>query len=184
MRTSPLVASLATALLVVGACATTTAGQPESAGPASRTQAEPTRGTTTEPAQETPLAAVEPCDLLTAAGQSAMAVTGEGQSRKVGSARYCEWRVRKGSVRDSYTISVGVWEGLSIDGAVSERPVRPLRVNSRAAVEGIGVQGGSCFVALAVTDSSRVDAAVVGDDGEKLCPLALELAELVEPELP
>ncbi|MGW5051022.1 DUF3558 family protein [Actinokineospora sp. NPDC004072] len=184
MRKSLLAIAAATAALAV-ACSTTTPGdpvrQPASGDTGSGNQNQPT---TAEQAGDSPLAAIDPCDLLTASGRSAMEVTGEAQDREQGGARYCQWRVRKGSVADSYTIAVGVWERVGVGQAVSDRALRPLQVNSREAVEGVGVGGASCFVALAVTETSRVDAAVVGDDGEKLCPVALELAQLVEPELP
>lgn len=181
MRTS--LVAVATSAMVLAACSTAPPGDPVPR-PAAGNGGSQDRTITAEPTGRTSLAAVDPCGLLTPSGQSAMAVTDDGQAKERGGARYCEWRVRKDSIADSYTIAVGVWEDRGVDHAVSERAVRHLEVNSREAVEGVGAAAASCFVALAVTETSRVDAAVVGTDGEQLCPVALELAELVEPELP
>ncbi|WP_277669822.1 hypothetical protein, partial [Saccharomonospora viridis] len=55
--------------------------------------------------------------------------------------------------------------------------------NGRPAAK-IPAEGGGCIIALALTDTSRVDVGVTGIDTDKACQLVEQVTEIVEPKLP
>ena len=134
-----------------------------------------------EPSEaESGTAELEPCELLTVEELTELGLPSvpvdEGE---LGPARRCQWQAS-----GSHTVSVGIMDELSIDQVQSENPPRPLTVGSHDAVEYEGVLG-TCGVAIAVTDSSRVDVlGTAGGDLAKGCDHANQTAKLVEPKLP
>jgi hypothetical protein len=88
---------------------------------------------------------------------------------------------------DTTFFDVIIYDDLGIDDLPSNVDPKPLPdVGSHKAVQDSESGGpGSCSVILGVTESSRVTTGVLsGTDTQKACDLAMQLAELVEPELP
>jgi hypothetical protein len=135
----------------------------------------------TEPSEDEDggTAALEPCELLTAEDLTALGLpTDENQERDVGPARGCQWQAS-----GSHTVTVGVIDELGLDNVVSDTDVEQLTVGSHDAVR--YSSGGTCGVAIAVTDSSRVDVlGTANGDMTRGCQVANQAAELVEPHLP
>jgi hypothetical protein len=178
-------------LLGVVACTNDTAGQALPSAPITTTgdpgtPPESTSEETTAPSSSGggSLGSVDPCELVTSSAASRSGLGGAGTSKKFSGADACEWRVDKGSVADSYTVDVVVYDKVGLKDIVSSGQVQELTVGSRKAVQSLRIGGGACGVSLEVTQKSRVDVIAVGGNGEALCAPALELAKLVEPELP
>lgn len=115
---------------------------------------------------------------------SSLGVTGEPKEGTSKSVPSCQWRVTKASVKDSYTIAVGIYERRGLKDIVASGQIQKIQVGSRQAAQYLGEGGAHCAVALEVTASSRVDVLATGDSADKLCGPVLEAAKLVEPELP
>lgn len=127
---------------------------------------------------------LEPCSLLSEDGKAQLGVTG-GQERKVGQARNCRWRLEGDTGAGSFTLDVAIYDELGIKDVVGS-DIKPVpTVGSHEAVQYVPPAAG-CAVAVAVSDSSRVDTQAVGSaqQQQRACELALELARLIEPELP
>jgi hypothetical protein len=126
----------------------------------------------------------DPCSLLTAQAQAQLGISG-GERSDVGSARGCKWRLR--GPEETYFFSIDLRDSVGIKDIPSTSNPKPLsNVGSHKAVQVSGVGGpGSCSVALGVGDSSTVTQSVTaGTNLQKACELALQMARLVEPELP
>ena len=123
-------------------------------------------------------AALQPCDLLTAAEQAQLQVSG-GAEDQVGPERLCQW-----TASGSHTVSVGIADELGLGDVQSSGPKTPMKVGSHDAVQFTGGVS-SCAVALGVTEKSRVDviSAANGDEA-KACTIAQQAAAPVEPKLP
>lgn len=136
--------------------------------------------TASSPQVESGTAALQPCELLTAEDLAALGLPSLPRDKgPMGPARHCQWQTS-----GSHTVSVGVTDDLDIDQVQSEKPPAPLAVGSHDAVQYVGLAG-TCGVAIAVTDSSRVDVLrVAGGDMTKACNHANQAAELVETKLP
>lgn len=186
-RANLLVALVVSGAFGLSACSEPTTGNPTTkAGASTETGTQqPGKTTTTKKTSEnSPLKDVDPCELISASAAQALGITGAPKKADVGSTRGCDWRVQKGSVSESYTIGVSVLESRGIKDVVSSGEKKPLTVGGHEAVQWFGSGGNGCGIALAVSEKSRVDVAVVGGEATKLCAPALEAAKLVEPELP
>jgi hypothetical protein len=133
---------------------------------------------------DSPLADQKPCALLSSSGASEMGVSGQqGNERKVGSARRCTWRITGATIKDSFNIEVGLWDTVGLKDLPSGTPQDPVpTVGKHEAVWIKDVAG--CTVMMGVTEKSRVDTSANGGSVDKACELAMQLAKLVEPELP
>jgi hypothetical protein len=187
-------ASLAIFVGLVGglaACATSTSGQAVPENPAAgttQTGSPSTRTTSSRPtAGAGPLAEVDPCSLLDSAAKAKFGITGNGKPRTIGISRGCQWSVRQGStVTTVYGFDIGILTA-GMNDFPDNVPVKKLPdIGKHQAVqtqEGGGP--GTCLIALAVTEKSRVDnTVVVSGNTQKACELAMELAKQVEPKLP
>jgi hypothetical protein len=173
------------------ACSDSTAGTPTaSSTPNTATERPSTTGsstsTKTSESADNKLQGVDPCDLLTASAAATLGVTGQPETEDTADdpSRLCNWRVRKDTIADSYTLGVVVFEKLGLKDVIAEGAITPLTIGSHQAGQSLHGQGGTCSVTLAVTERSRVDVLASGRDGSKLCGPVLEAAKLVEPELP
>lgn len=115
---------------------------------------------------------------------TSLGVTGEPKEGTLKSIPSCQWRVDKGSITDSYTIGVALYERRGLKDVVASGQIQKIQVGSRQAAQYLGEGGAHCAVALEVSASSRVDVLATGDNADKLCAPVLEAAKLVEPELP
>lgn len=191
-RFAPLVLLAVVASAGVTSCATPTGGQAVPGNPGGstatpRSSSGPgTRPTTSTPGSgNSPLTKMDPCDLLDSAAMAKLGITGEGEPGKILQARNCRWRVRGPSNTDIYDL--GILDTLGLTDVPGQVQVTRLPdIGKHPAVQAKNSGGGQgCQILVGVTESSRVDLAVVsGTDVEKACGLAMEFAKLVEPKLP
>jgi hypothetical protein len=176
--------------IALTACADSTDG---TAVPGNGTT-EPTVGQSTTPGKKTPsttsgsanspLSGKDPCALLTADSKAQLGISG-GEKNNVGSARGCKWRLR--GPTDTYIFTVDIYDRLGIKDIPKNIPLKELPdIGTHKAVQDANpANPGTCGVTLGVTESSRVRTQLVaGTDTTKACELALQMATLVEPELP
>jgi hypothetical protein len=179
---------VALSLAVVGgtsACSDKTDG---SAVPGNTTTTEqrPTTGPSTsdQPTNNDSLKDKDPCSVLTSAGQSQLGIS-NGEKRQLGEARSCRWRQR-GST-ETFLFDVSIYDNSGIKDLPSDREIKQLsKIGKHEAVQRTETANpGVCAVIMGVTESSRVSTQVTaGTDTQKGCQLAMQLAQLVEPELP
>jgi hypothetical protein len=144
--------------------------------PSRTTSGAPTSGTS-------PFADRKPCTLLPSSGATEMGFSGQGNEQKVGSARRCQWRITGATIKDSFTVSVGLWDTAGLkDLSGTDAPTPVPTVGKHEAVRIKDTAG--CSIFMGVTEKSRVDTAANGGSVDKACELALKLATLIEPELP
>ncbi|MEV0680742.1 DUF3558 domain-containing protein [Actinosynnema sp. NPDC050436] len=179
-------ACLVVPLLALGACSEPTHGF---ARGASTTSAKPTRpstgptGTTTPGNADTSttLERTDPCSYLTR--QEAEGALGrllkDPENRKVASAVTCRYSPSYGVVVVAVRTNVGI-AGVQPNGG----EIKEASVSGRPAKELLDSTG-SCGIYMGVTETSRVDVVVttVGSD-KPPCPIAVQVAGLVEPRLP
>jgi hypothetical protein len=178
----PMVAVLALGLV---GCSEETPGD-ATAGDATGRPTIPTEGgdtgtdepTETSEAGGSGTADLQPCDLLTSAEQATFNL-GAGAEDELGPARTCQWQAS-----GEHTITIGVIDDLGLDDVQSSGATQPMKVGSHDAVQyTAGVS--ACAIAIAVTDTSRVDVSgVAGGDTTKACAVAKQAAQVVEPKLP
>lgn len=136
----------------------------------------------TTPPGDGPLAGVEACELVTDDEAAQLGLTDE-QADVVGTAPTCSWRYEGATLRDSYTVQISLFAEISIDEVVGTAITPVSTVGTHQAVTYRGPAGG-CSAAIAVTDTSRVDAQFVGGDEPLACQLLTEFVAVVEPKLP
>lgn len=184
-RSALLVTAIAFAFALVG-CSSETPGDAragDDGGDASvpAFPEDPSTGeTTSEPdEEEAGTADLEPCDLLEAQDLTALGLPSENDQQDIGPARGCQWQAS-----GSHTVTIGVIDELGIGEVQSQTTPEPKTVGGHDAVQYTG-GAGVCAVAIAVSDSSRVDVSgVAGGDMTRACQVANQAAELVEPKLP
>ena len=128
---------------------------------------------------------IDPCELVSAED---LADVGEFETeyQEGGGSRYCVWQEGFESGGNGFSFSVGVRDSQGID-AVRDigGGVDPTEVNQRPAVKTEDPVSGDCMLAVKVSDSSRIDVTVLGEDGDgDSCGLAEVIAGMVEPRLP
>lgn len=128
------------------------------------------------------LAEIDPCTLVPGAARAELALT-DPQSKELAGVPVCRFRVEGKDLRSSYTVSVELFGDVGLTDIWSPDTERLPGLGSHQAVRFSG-PGESCRVALAVTDSSRVDVAAVGGDWWPGCELAIALATFIEPQVP
>ncbi|WP_156093968.1 DUF3558 family protein [Lentzea aerocolonigenes] len=167
--------------LAVGAAVTLSAcsGGPSTGTP--RPATETTTTTSTSAGKDTTsLAETDPCSLLTSSEASELGASGTPKREKVGTADVCKWRKPgEGNFDVSVRANLGLAEVKPDGGQIAD-----LTVGSRKAKKVSGDGSGVCIIALDVSSSSRVDVSALGRPNEDSCPVALKLAELVDPKLP
>ncbi|GAA3021429.1 Protein of unknown function (DUF3558) [Actinokineospora globicatena] len=170
--------------LVASACTSEQTGSPIPSGGGGTA---PTTTSTRAPKTTTtaPVPALKPCALLSSSAAKSLGVTSGPDEVDLGKKRpYCEWRVDKGSIADSYTLAVYIVTDGGLADIVAEGEIEPIKVGSRSAAQSIGPGGLVCAISLELSEKTRVDVQAGGGDGQKLCATALDAAKLVEPELP
>ncbi|MCE7001329.1 DUF3558 domain-containing protein [Kibdelosporangium philippinense] len=127
-----------------------------------------------------PTSNIDPCTLLTSADISTFgAAAGTRRDGLDADTRGCRW-VASGQ----YTIQVDVFDKLGVKDIQATGEVKSIpAIGSHQAVQ--FMYGPSCTVTMAISDTSRVDAAVAaGNDATKACQVAAQVAPLIEPRLP
>ncbi|GLY52615.1 DUF3558 family protein [Lentzea sp. NBRC 102530] len=174
-----LTALAAGALVFVAACGGTTSGTARPAAEPTETGSSATSApTTASSAAGVALSGVDPCSLVaTKEAGDLGAVNPKRQT--VGTADTCQWRIGDTGFSIAVRTNLGLEEVQASGGQITE-----IKVGDRPAKQVSGRSSGGCMVTLGVTSSSRVDVLsipVAGGDG---CPLALQVAGMVEPKLP
>jgi Protein of unknown function (DUF3558) len=175
------------------ACSSATNGS--AVGPADTVGSEPSSRPATTPRRSTtssrpstgngPLAGKDPCTLLSADGQRKLGISNAPKENdKIGSGRRCRWRLR--GPQDTYFFSVVIYDTLGLKDVPSSKVTKLPNIGKHEAVRATEGGGpGTCAIELGVTESSRVGTDIVaGTDTQKACDLNMQLASLVEPELP
>ncbi|EIE97871.1 DUF3558 domain-containing protein [Saccharomonospora glauca] len=133
-------------------------------------------------------ATLEPCELLIPdADMARYGSFHEGRYREAAGARLCSWqRQDDATAKSGLVISVGVRDSQSVDTLTDVGGgINSGEVNGRSAAEAPDPRYGSCTLAVAVDDHSRVDIGITAmDDVNAACDVAREVAYLVEPRLP
>lgn len=181
MNSRIVLASLAAAVLVaITAC---TGSTPGDAKPTPDSSSSSSSDGTTSPPTSTKasgsLADTDPCSLLTRseAEQVLGPLKKDPAQEKLGSSLTCEFSPTGKS------LSVGTRTNVGLAGVPAGGEIKDVTVGSHQAKQGL-LAGGSCGVYLGVTSSSRVDVVLNAGASTDPCPLALKVAELVEPKLP
>ncbi|WP_158602813.1 DUF3558 family protein [Jiangella rhizosphaerae] len=145
---------------------------------------EPPAATTTAPADQSPLEALRPCEVVDAAGLASLGLTG-GEEKSIGQARVCRYRFEGPTLNETFTVSVELFDTYGLaDIVTTDSEIQPLPPIGGHEARTFTEATGGCVVSLGVTDSSRVDATAVGGDTELACEQATALAAVVEPVLP
>lgn len=178
MNSRIVLTSLAVAALIaLPACTGSTSGDPK---PTSDTNAPSSTSSPPPTKASGSLADADPCSLLTRseAEQVVGTLVEEPNQEKVGSSRTCQFSPDRGS------FSVGIRTNVGLSGVQSNGgEIKDIKVGSHQAKQLLGATG-SCGVYLGVDSSSRVDVVLNAGASTDPCPLALKIAELVEPKLP
>lgn len=173
----------AAAFFAVTACAAIEGKPSPNAG--AGTEPSTSTGTTSAPAGTTSAVAsaalddADPCGLVTAEDveRALGALDGEPRRNDLGTARSCEYEV------DKRLLVVDIRTNVGLAGVNATGPVTDLTIGGHQVKAWVS-QGGTCFVVLGVTESSRVDITAQPRTGAQECGPAQRLAELVEPKLP
>lgn len=178
------------AAFALAACNSSTSGSPTG----SATTSQQTGGDTSTPTSSSggsngggsPLASVDPCSLL---NQSVLSQYGLSKSSTISGTggRPCNWQKPVDiNGKNGYSVEIDVRDSQGLkDINANGFTVTTDNVGSHQGRLAQLNVGGSCFVAIGVTDSSRVDVGVAaGTDTTQACQLANQLAKVVEPQLP
>ncbi|WP_346135657.1 DUF3558 family protein [Lentzea roselyniae] len=171
-----MIALAASAAIALSAC---------SDGPSTGTPRPATETTTTSTSvgkDTASLAETDPCSLLTSSEASELGASGTPKREKVGTADVCKWRKPgEGNFDVSVRANLGLEQVKPDGGQIADLTVGK---GNRKAKKVSGDGSGVCIIALDVSPSSRVDVSALGRPNEDSCPVALKLAELVDPKLP
>lgn len=172
---------LATAGLLLAAC-----GQPasQSAAPGSASPS-PSAPPPSSLPSPTGLAALKPCELLSATDRSTAGLTSLGQEKTIGTARACDW-TESGTFGVTITLAGDApLASLEIDKGTGRRVTvgshKGFRVSDRGAADG------TCAVLLGVGQEASAQVDVTNTsfaDTPLACRRADTVAQLIEPKLP
>jgi hypothetical protein len=131
------------------------------------------------------LAAVDPCTLIDAVDQR---LTQDPPDPAEGP-HSCTWtRLNDQSGHGGYVLGIHIWNDTGLTGVPTAGfTVTDTHIGRRQAKQAVDpVSGYLCLVAIAVTESSRVDVTVssVPPQPEQTCSVAAGFAEQIEPRLP
>jgi hypothetical protein len=133
-------------------------------------------------------ASVDPCSLLDATSDLSEVGTFEGPTRKDrAGARSCVWQLeRDNPAGEGLVIALDVRDDQTVDSLTDVGGgVQPGAINDRTAAEAPDPASNDCTLAIALTESSRIDVGIAAmDDVNAACEVAREVAYLVEPRLP
>jgi hypothetical protein len=187
-----VVSLCAMAMLGLAACNSTTPGQGTSEPPVNTSQQDGGGGGSAPTSSDsggsgdTGTASVQPCDLLSSSVLNSYDLS-KADSLPVTGVRSCNWHKEvdeNGLNGLSVQIDVRDRDGIK-DIVTNGFTVSPDNVGSHQGRLVKVTAGGTCAVALGVSDSSRVDVGVTsGTDQDKACQVANQLAKVVEPQLP
>jgi hypothetical protein len=179
-RTIPI--GLAAAILLAAtACGGPTTGQarpvPDTSAPAATTGSGTASSMPSSSNTGGSLDSRDPCSLLSQAEYSGLALTRQPEQSNLGTARGCKFGSHTAAMALDVRTNVGL-AGFEANGG----KMTDTTVGRHQAKQLLGVSG-SCVIAMGVTSSSRVDVTVNSGTRTDPCPIALQVAQLVEPKL-
>jgi uncharacterized protein DUF3558 len=184
MRISIAVMAILLGLVTAVGCSNSEAGtpraQPISEEPSSESAKPTTRPSSTS--SESPLAEIDPCELLSDTDRAQLGVP-EGKPGRVVGAETCDWQ-KSGD----FTVGVALKPDLAFKDA-DLRGANPNRVDigrhEAYRVENAGGSNGVCEVFMVTGESSFAQVTAVKRVSTAIaCEKALAVAEIIEPKLP
>jgi hypothetical protein len=176
----------AVSLIALSACSGEEPGDALATDPtAGAGSAAPSTSAAESSAAGAPTASVDPCSLVSPADLGEFGSFGSGAPDEVGGARTCSFQKELDSASDdTLGIGIAVRDSQGVDevsdlGNGNQTGKVP---SGRKAVQTSG--GGTCLIALAVGENSRVDVGATAATAEQACPIADAVAKIVEPKLP
>lgn len=183
--TATLVALVA---LAATSCTSTTTGNPAATTGPTRTTDAPGSGSTSaaNPTGADPLAAIDPCSLLSPETVSKNQLT-QGEPEPEPGARTCSWAKKADANSAGYSVTIGIYDHMGLNQINTDNVTiedHPVGHHQGRLVQFTAL--GTCRVAMAVTDTSRVDVLGVsgGGDLNVACTVANTVAPSVESKLP
>jgi hypothetical protein len=143
-----------------------------------------TTTSTAAPSGSSPLAAIDPCGLLTDSERSQLGVAA-GKPKKTLESKGCDWN-KSGDF--AFTVGLSPEHGVK-DGNYHGQTLVPVTVGKREAakIENFLGDKGSCDLFITITDTSSVQISATasgGSDTAKACAKALLAANIIDPKLP
>jgi hypothetical protein len=129
---------------------------------------------------------LQPCDLISADEAGQLQLTQSGPVNE-GAARACKWEKPVDiNGQNGFAVEVGIRDSQGLtDINAAGYTITSDNVGGHQGKQASLNIGGSCFVALAVGSSARVDIQVAGNtDTTSSCLFANQVAKFVEPHLP
>jgi hypothetical protein len=166
--------------LFATACSSPQPGDPSPAPVAESTSSPPTSAS----ADDSPLADLKPCDLLTSAEVGSLGLTAPGSPEKLGGKDVCEWKISGNG-----GLSAGAERGIA-ELNLDQQASSAIKVGEYDAVLVQAPNGAAylCTVAIEVTDSSSLvviaNLKASSTDTAAACERARKAAELIAPKLP
>jgi hypothetical protein len=180
-RTIPI-ALAAASLFAATACGGSTAGQarpaPDTSAPAATTDTGTASSTPNSSSNTGSLDSRDPCSLLSQADYSSLDLNRQPEQSNLGTARGCKFGSHTGAMALDIRTNVGL-AGVQTNGG----QLTDTTVGRHEAKQLRSISGG-CMITMGVTSSSRVDVTVNTGARTDPCPIALQLAQMVEPNLP
>lgn len=174
MSSKHLVTAAATLLVLLSGCS-------EANNKTGTTEEDTEETTSGKPSPRSVLADFQPCALVDSATLAALQLTG-GEEDKILGARICRWHREGTTVKDLYTVSLGLLDERALSDLNAPQK-QPTTIGSHEAVTFVDAAG-NCGVGIAVTETSRVETSATGGDQEVACRLSNQLAKAIEPKLP
>ncbi|EID53737.1 Protein of unknown function (DUF3558) [Saccharomonospora xinjiangensis XJ-54] len=178
------VAISALALLGLVGCSATEHG---SAEPRVESSQQQKSSGSVEPAPGESLSlSVDPCELLSVEELKPHGEFIDAGRRELGGARSCVYQRSARGGHQGFVVALNVRDSQGIESvADAGGKVTESAVGERNAVQSANMSVGDCTVAMEIDDSSRIDVSVNGlPSVDVTCPIAEDVARLVEPRLP
>lgn len=170
-------------LLGVAACASSTPGT-GTAAPGSPVGTAPSSAPTSSAGA--PLAAVQPCDLLSDTEVSQHHLTDEGPKNGNG-ARSCTWSDDSFDDGLGYVLGADIRDDQGLDSYNKDGfSITNITIDNHQAILAKGTTTTLCDITIGVSPTSRVDLSVNtgSSDLNQSCTLVKQYAQLIEPRLP
>ena len=182
-RVVSLAGALATALALT-ACSQSSNGTPTPQDTTEATTSTTTKTGASSTASASPIADIDPCDLLTPDERAQLGGLGEGERKDLAGGIGCSWGA-SGSHRIGINLNdnLGIQDlkdpgGTGIDLTVNGRKARKIPGNDTAGTTDM------CEFGLEIGPKTRALIVVVSTETEKSCQLADQAAQIFEPKLP
>jgi hypothetical protein len=154
--------------------------------PATTTETKAGTSTTTSASGDNALADIKPCDLLASGEVNQLGLTPPGESKRVGGAEACSWKVSgNGGLLAALNPELG-FADLDYTGGEAA-PIKAGKYDAQLVEAHNGAEN-ICHVVIEVSESSSVQ--IIGNltasstDTAAACARAKQAAELIAPKLP